>query len=91
MKVTIIVNAESKVQLVKELQNVVENISRFNRFDPKRKFLQGNVTVEAEGVFAKYAVVDCNDEFISFHDDRKSANEAAGDDHSVINMKKVWE
>jgi len=90
MKVTITVEAPSKVHLVKELNNIVENISRFNRFDARRKFLQGSAEVTVEGEYFKYAVVDRDDSYISFHNDRKEANEAAGEKYSVINMLKEW-
>lgn len=88
MKITITVDAQSKVQLVKELNNIVENISRYNRFDAHRKFLQGGASVSVEGTFAKFAVVDEDDNYVSFHNDRKDANEAAGEKYSVINMTK---
>lgn len=91
MKVTITVDAPSKLHLAKELNSIVENITRFNRLDDSRTFLHGSSKVTFDGEFFKYAVVDRTDDYISFHNDRKDANEAAGEKYSVINMHKEWD
>lgn len=86
MKVTIEVTAESKLTLVKELQNIIENISRFDRFDKLRKHSEGTATVNLEGSYAKFAVVDENDECVSFHETWLEAFSVLKGDQTVLSM-----
>ena len=89
MKVTIEVTAESKLTLVKELQNIIENISRYDRFDKLRKHSEGTATVQAEGSYAKFAVLDENDDYVSFHETWDDAVSVLKHPQTVLDMNKL--
>lgn len=66
----------TKERLIQELKNIVENIERFDRFDPIRTVPHhGTVTVTKEGEFAKYALLDRrNDRVIRYYFDEDYKN-----------------
>lgn len=87
MKVTINLEVECKLQLLCELQNVLDKLTKTDTIDAVREFKHGKVTVESDGEFSKFAVVDSKDEYISFHNDKDSADAAAwAYDYSVIEL-----
>lgn len=89
MKVTIEITADTKVRLVNELKNIVENITRFDRFDKLRTHSQGSTTVQAEGTYSKFAVVDKKYKIISFHDTWDEAMAVVVEPQSVIDLNEL--
>lgn len=83
-KVQITIETRTKEELIKEIQNVLENISRFDRYDPMRTFNGGYTAVSNEGSFAKFEVVTPDGEHISYHETRADANFVAGETYNVL-------
>lgn len=90
MKITIELNVECKSHLINELNQVVTFLSRYDRYDAKRTFEHGSVSVQAEGEFANFAVVDEHDNYVSFHKGHAEALVACSDKCTVLTLTNGW-
>lgn len=90
MNVEIKVQSHCKVQLIKELNNIVEHLSRNERYAYERLYKHNGVEFSTDGGYAKYAVIDGYDDYVSFHGkgtDAEKAAEALGEEHKAIRLR----